>query len=205
MRLLLYPTLITSLWLCPTFASLPAWADPATPPLPALTQCLAARQDFPIGRAFYQHFFGMSEHTTDGLAEFCLSFVQDPRGTEHAITWLTRAAHKGLPDAQLLLGSGYEAGRRVESDPKLARYWYEQAAYHNLPHAQFELASIYYSGQRLDLPQDFQRALFWNTLALNGDFPPARGLHDILLQLVSPQDKEQIKILVQQWTHTHVP
>ncbi len=186
-----------------------AWGNPnppnipPPPDLPALTRCIAARANFPIGRHYYKHFFALAETTTDGFAEFCLSFVQDPRGSEHAPTWLKHSSHKGFPEAQLLLGSGYESGTRVEHDPSLARYWYEQAAYQNFPHALYELATIYYSGQRLDIPQNYSYAYFWNRLAWQFQFAPAVELNTILEKLITPGRQQQIHKQIHEWNRTH--
>lgn len=181
----------------------PVWANPTPPELPALNECLKARTDFPVGRAFYTHFFALTDTTADGVAEFCLSFIQDPRGKSYAIDWLQRSAAKGLPDAQLLLGSAYESGTRVDQDAQLARYWYEVAAHQHFPHAQYELATIYYSGQRLMLPQDFEQAYFWNALAHQSRFAPAEDLHTILAKLLTPDQRASVHAQIHEWNRRH--
>lgn len=59
-------------------------------------------------------------------------------------TSITTLAKGGDPEAQLELGSSYNAGRNGFSiDPRLALFWYQKAAEQGLAEAQFQLARCY--------------------------------------------------------------
>ncbi|GJL53106.1 MAG: hypothetical protein NPIRA02_02380 [Nitrospirales bacterium] len=134
----------------------------------------------------------------DALAEFCLSFMPDPRNAHAAFYWLQLSATHGLPDAQLLMGTSYETGMWTDVDPQQALAWFIQAAQQNFGPAQFELGAIYYEG-RLGLKPDHQEALFWTTLAYHSQIPEAQELRAALERTLVPQEREIVQQRVQSW------
>ena len=175
-----------------------------TPPIslfPALTSCQAARAQYPTGAAYAAHFRDRAAQTHDGVAEFCLSFM--PTDPTEALRWLEQSATKGLPEAQLLLGSAYEVGHGVPQDPKKAWAWYSAAAHHDFGPAQYELAAILYSGQRLGHAHNYAHALFWAELAASHHVPDAKELREVLRSLVPPAQQTAIRQAVTTWKATH--
>lgn len=183
------------------FVSIIQAAEPVDSLFPALARCQAARAAYPTGSHYADHFQALAQETTDGFAEFCLSFM--PNDPHQAIGWLEQAAQKGLPEAQLLLATAYELGHRVEVDPRQAWYWYQAAAHKNFGPAQYEVAAILYGGTRLGQSQDFAKALFWAELAAYNRVPQATELRDILLKLVAPDEAAAIRHAVRSWLNQH--
>ena len=138
----------------------------------------------------------------DALAEFCLSFMPDPRNAYAAFYWLQQSATHGLPDAQLLMGTAYETGMWTDVDPSQALAWFTRAAEQNFGPAQFELGAIYYEG-RLGLKPDHQESLFWITLADHRQIPEAQELRAALERTVVTQEREIVRQRVQTWYRTH--
>ena len=58
------------------------------------------------------------------------------------MSWLRKAATKGLVPAQLALGIALEEGRGTATDPAAAAQWYLKAAGKNSPEAHFRLAGL---------------------------------------------------------------
>jgi TPR repeat protein len=63
------------------------------------------------------------------------------KSEEEALGWCHKAAERGLPEAQLMLGDLLTAGAGTEADPATARVWYEKAAAQGLAAASTRLAS----------------------------------------------------------------
>jgi len=98
-------------------------------------------------------------------AEFRLARLEVSRGDwKTAMKWLRPAAAQGLPPAQSLLGSAYEAGHGVRRSEKQAAKWYEAAADHGDRPAQSSLAGFYERG--VGVEQDLKEAYFWYAVAL---------------------------------------
>jgi uncharacterized protein len=74
------------------------------------------------------------------------------------------AAMKGDADAQYNIGAMYEKGKHgIEPDIGAAIKWYRKSALQGNADAQHALGKGYYDGN--GLPQDYQQAFFWYTLA----------------------------------------
>lgn len=85
--------------------------------------------------------------------------------------WFRKAAEQGDADAQFNLGRIYGKGfgtyartRAAPQDDVEAVYWYRRSAEQGYRPAQFSLAEIYAEGGR-DIPQNYEQAYFWMSLA----------------------------------------
>jgi TPR repeat protein len=90
-----------------------------------------------------------------------------------AAEWHTRAASKGLANAQYHMGLLYERGEGVPRDEAAAARWYRQAAQQGEAAAQANLGLMYRDGR--GVPQDDALAYAWLSLAAEaaGDAAPA--------------------------------
>jgi uncharacterized protein len=79
-----------------------------------------------------------------------------------AAVW-TKAANKGDPRAQVMLGSMYADGQGVPQDYKQAALWYREAADQGISWAQYNLGFMYATGQ--GIPQNYIEAYKWFHLA----------------------------------------
>jgi uncharacterized protein len=79
-----------------------------------------------------------------------------------AAVW-TKAANKGDPRAQVMLGSMYADGQGIRQDYKQAALWYRKAADQGISWAQYNLGFMYATGQ--GIPQNYIEAYKWFNLA----------------------------------------
>jgi TPR repeat protein len=79
---------------------------------------------------------------------------------------LFRAAERGDPRAQTMIGFMYETGRGLPQDFMLAAAWYQRAAQQGYPRAQYLLGSLYNKGQ--GVAEDYVTAHTWLNLAAAG-------------------------------------
>jgi len=82
-----------------------------------------------------------------------------PKDFQKAKTWYTRAAERGLADAQYQLGTMYEHGIGTIQDIQKAFIWYTKAAEQGLSIAQYKLATMYADGSAVS--QDDRKAQLW--------------------------------------------
>jgi hypothetical protein len=81
-------------------------------------------------------------------------------------TGLFRAAERGDPRAQTMIGFMYETGRGLPQDYMLAVAWYQRAAQQGYPRAQYLLGLMYDRGQ--GIAEDYVTAHTWLNLAAAG-------------------------------------
>jgi len=83
-----------------------------------------------------------------------------------------RAAERGDPRAQTMVGFMYETGRGLPQDYMLAVAWYQRAAQQGYPRAQHLLALMYDRGQ--GVAENYVAAHTWLNLAAAGAGPRER-------------------------------
>jgi len=88
---------------------------------------------------------------------------------DEAITWLTKAAEQGRPDAELQLGRIYLAGDGAQADAALALQWLRTAAGHGSMDAQILLGEALAKGQ--DGPRNLPEAHRWLVMAVSQASP----------------------------------
>lgn len=76
---------------------------------------------------------------------------------------IVRAAERGDPRAQAILGFMYEYGRRLPQDFILAAKWYSRAAEQGEPHGQHFLGLLFDKGR--GVPEDLVESYKWLNLA----------------------------------------
>lgn len=78
---------------------------------------------------------------------------------DKALTYYSKAADAGNPDAQYILGLLCMEGKKVLQNYDKAIEWLEKAALQGHKDAQFNLASIYIQGKIV--PKDTKKAEYW--------------------------------------------
>ena len=96
---------------------------------------------------------------------------QSPRDQAEALPLLEKAAAKGSPVVQYLLGNAYAEGKGVEPDPVAAAEWFRKAAAQSYMAAQFALAGLMEQGN--GIRKDEAEALRLYELAAQRGYPPA--------------------------------
>ena len=96
-----------------------------------------------------------------GLAT--LNYSSDPEYVMMAMDFLTRAADQGYRDAQSFLGTTYETGSYVPSDPVLSTKYYAMAANQGDTFAQSRMGFAYHNG--IGVSKDASLSLKWHTAA----------------------------------------
>lgn len=92
-----------------------------------------------------------------------------PKDQGEALRWFRKAADRGEPQSERILGLLYEtAGAGLARDDKQAVYWYGRAAEHGNAPAQAKLGQMYENGAG-GLPQDASRAVSWYLKAASQD------------------------------------
>lgn len=97
---------------------------------------------------------------------------------EEALAWLVRAADKGHPDAQTLLGLAYLTGRAAKRSPQEALKWLRMAAEKNYPKAEGLLALAYITTPEIRSDEDGRR---WARKAAEDGDPLGQALLGELL------------------------
>jgi TPR repeat protein len=83
----------------------------------------------------------------------------DLQNFDEATRWFRKAADLGFPDAQLMLGSAYDAGKGVAKDCVEAARWYRRAAEQGDTTAQSIVGGIYLTGDGVE--KDIPTGLDW--------------------------------------------
>ena len=89
------------------------------------------------------------------ISEFIGAYSYDD-----VVDWYTRAAEKGIADAQCSLGDLYYNGDCVELDCKKARKWYRKAVKHGIAPAQYNLGWMYWTGDGIHADENKAFELF---------------------------------------------
>ncbi len=101
---------------------------------------------------------------------------EDPR---EAVALILKAAHAGLPQAQLGMGAVYEKGLGVERDTTSALEWYKRAADQGQPDARLRLGRAYSEGDVVGENSDI--ALEWLQKIAADDGPAfAAAQHELV-------------------------
>ena len=89
----------------------------------------------------------------------CLAVdYMDLQNFNEATRWFRKAADLGFPDAQLMLGSAYDAGKGVAKDGAEAVRWYRRAAEQGDTTAQSIMGGMYLNGD--DVEKDISSATY---------------------------------------------
>ncbi|MYN06834.1 TonB family protein [Pseudoduganella aquatica] len=96
---------------------------------------------------------------------------QSPRDQAEALPLLEKAAAKGSPVVQYLLGNAYAEGKGTEADTAVAAEWYRKAAAQSYPVAQFALGGMMEQGS--GARKDEAEALRLYELAAQRGYLPA--------------------------------
>ncbi len=120
-----------------------------------------------------------SAQQNDTIAQYALALnyylgVGTTKNQSEALRWQKLAAAKGMPSAQIWLGS---YARRVAHDQKEAVTWYRKAAVQEHSDAQFFLGMCFMEGA--GVRKDYNEAVFWYRKAAN------QGHADAQLQLTN--------------------
>ena len=164
--------------------------------LPAMIRC-KAEGEHATSRSKIIEVWLVRAERRDGLAAFCLAYVQSDK-IHVPLGWLEQSARLNLPDAQLLMGTNYEVGLLFKQDFVEALSWYRKAANQDFPYAQYELAAIYYEG-RAGQKKNLKEAYFWALLAHRHHFLDAKTLIQTLNPLIPDTDKHLVQTNVDQW------
>ena len=76
-----------------------------------------------------------------------------------AVAYFRKAASRGLPEAQLMLGECYFKEHGVQRDHKEALSWVKQAALQGFPPAQMKMGDCYHFG--IGVQKDISKAIEW--------------------------------------------
>jgi TPR repeat protein len=119
------------------------------------------------------------------------------------VAWFRKAAEKGLPVAELDLGSMYEHGAGIPLNKDEAAKWYMKAADQNFVPAMTKMGEFYDLG--LGVQKDPIEAYKWLVLAAVQNDDDAK--HDIadLSSRLSPEQIAAGKKAAQDWIQAHQP
>lgn len=117
--------------------------------------------------------------------------------------WLKKAAELHEPEAQYFLSLAYQRSVGVERNTTEALRWLNSAARWGHPLAQAGLG-LQYLGMG-DLPEDYNRAYFWLTLARNSKVQPAYALREVARESLAPGMQNRLDRLVAAWTPPRNP
>lgn len=138
-----------------------------------------------------------SESSNDEMEreyEMALTFYESGNYSRaHQMTY--KAAKKGHPGAQMLLGTMYKDGKGVTSDLTEAKVWYEQAAKQGHVIAQFHVGVMYEQG--LGGPQDYTQALTWYGQAAESGFSYAQ--FNLGMMYLQSRGTERSLTLAREW------
>jgi TPR repeat protein len=90
------------------------------------------------------------------------------RNNDKAVIWVTKAAEKGIAEAQNNLGLMYEKGYGGEKDYNEAVKWYRKAAEQDYVNAQCSLGFMYANGYGVD--KDYTEAAKWYIKSAEKDY-----------------------------------
>jgi hypothetical protein len=79
--------------------------------------------------------------------------------------------------------------------------WYHKAADQGYAMAQFNLGNMYVLGR--GVAQDYVQAHMWFNIASANGYAPARKNRDIVANLMSPKQREQVQELASDWMRQH--
>lgn len=114
-----------------------------------------------------------------------------------ALNQLRPLAAKSDPEAQLLLGMLYDAGKGVKQDPAAAASWYRKAAEQKHPTAQLFLGSMYAEGT--GVKKDENEAIRWLEKSAAQRNTRAMGL--LAAALFSRHRNDQDLVDAYVWSH----
>ena len=142
--------------------------------LPFLSGCFYVLEWHNVGVTARNDMRDIVEHETDLAPEYSYKFFGDvsltpqqvqtalqyfeTKRTENFEVW-QRAANRGVPEGQILLGMCYALGAGVPQDLTVSANWYRKAAERGHATAQLNLALYYLFGS--GVPQDRAEAVNW--------------------------------------------
>ena len=100
------------------------------------------------------------------------------RNPKEAVTWFTKAAEQGNPDAQCKLGALYLGGKGLPKDSLEASKWFLMAAENGLAAAQLQMARMHLAGA--GVVKDDVEAYKWAKLAMAAGDKQARPILALL-------------------------
>jgi TPR repeat protein len=114
-----------------------------------------------------------------------------------AAKWYRKAAEQNDAKAEVYLGDLYYHGRQVPKDGAEAAKWYRRAAEQNDAAGQFNLGACYSEGS--GVPEDDVQAYKWLALAVAQGHREARGLLQVLENVLTPVQKAEGQKLVREF------
>jgi len=123
-----------------------------------------------------QYALGVMYQDGDGLAKdeiqaarwYREAAIQDHHWAQHAVAWLTKAAHAGVAAAQHNLAQAYETGLGAKQDYTKARDWYTKAAKQKYVSSYIKLGAMHERG--LGEEAKPEQAVYWfEQAAMQGD------------------------------------
>lgn len=123
-----------------------------------------------------------------------------PQDFTEAAKWYRQAALSGYRDAQYNLGRLLGMGKGVAEDKAEAAKWCLRAAEQGLIDAQHSLGLLYSTGEASNLPQDFEKAYFWLSVAkAGGDEACSPQELEKLASRLSRKQVAKVKNEVKKW------
>jgi TPR repeat protein len=126
-----------------------------------------------------------------------------PKDEAEALKWFRLAAEQGEPQTLKLLALMYENGTGVPKDLAEAAKWYRLLGEQGFVDAQRILGTMYIKGEGVD--RDYVSGYMWSSLAEEQGDKDARRFRKKAERKMTPQQIDEAKQLVQDWTQTHYP
>lgn len=121
--------------------------------------------------------------------------------TRIAAEWYEKAATQGHSDAQYDLGVMLREGEGLPQDDKKAAFWHLKSAEQGDALTQYNLGLMYYYGRGVAV--DYVQAWKWWSLAEAKGIPDAKGNREFVEKKMTPQQLEEAKLRVAEWTLAH--
>jgi TPR repeat protein len=121
---------------------------------------------------------------------------QRPANDTQALSWALKAAERGRPNAQFIVGEMYSAGQGTPHDETEATKWYRKAAEQGHPEAQYKLGTAYFNGT--GVPKDNVEVLKWWRASAEQGFAEAQFILAVMYlngKIVPEDDMEAYKWL----------
>lgn len=136
-----------------------------------------------------------AKETGDGWCEFYAGqLTYGAPGLEpdekEGLRLIQSSATKDVSSAQVFIGDLYFNGIGMPKDPSQALVWWTRAANNCNAWAQNALARTYYDGEHA--PKDLLEAFYWVTLAAYYRFPGSDKGEEVLAELLSHEQKQQV-------------
>jgi hypothetical protein len=117
------------------------------------------------------------------------------------IAAIRERAENGDASAQNELGRMYEDGKGVPKNDAEAVRWYRKAAEQGDALAQISLGFRYYNGE--GILQDYVYAHMWSNLSSAQGNVIAKGVRDIIAELMTPQQIAEAQALAKKWSEEY--